>query len=376
VASVLEHLLQAIKQEYPRIGRAFLRSGNAGCYKNGPLLLSLPSVSQRTGVEVLRYDFSDPQAGKDICDRKTATMKAHIKRWVNEKHDVITAEDMKLALESHGGVRGCRIAVVEVCSNKDIVKDNKIPGISLLNNFSFEETGIRAWKAYNVGTGRLFKYDDILIHAQESTSLKIIQPFGAPVKERGTVGESVRTASSDIFSCKENGCVLTFKTAGEVEAHMDTGKHRMELESESLYDSVRRKWAERVTGVTSGGSLLQSVPRDQEQPSTSSAYEYCSEGWALKTVKKVSRMTEKVKLFITEKFHAGVSSGQKADPIQVAKEMKFAKDNLGKHLFTPDEWRTAQQITNVFSRLSAGQRQRQTMAIDEQIAEEEQSIQK
>ncbi|KAK3719184.1 hypothetical protein QZH41_007786 [Actinostola sp. cb2023] len=113
-------------------------------------------------------------------------MKAHIKRWVNEKHDVITAEDMKLALESHGGVRGCRIAVVEVCSNRDIIKDNKIPGISLLNNFSFEETGIRAWKAYNVGTGRLFKYDDILIHAQESTSLKIIQPFGASVKERET----------------------------------------------------------------------------------------------------------------------------------------------------------------------------------------------
>ena len=41
-------------------------------------------------------------------------MKAHIRRWVNEKHDVITAEDMKTALESHGGVKGTRTAVVEV----------------------------------------------------------------------------------------------------------------------------------------------------------------------------------------------------------------------------------------------------------------------
>ena len=101
VASVLEHLLQTIKQERPEIKQAFLRSDNAGCYQNEPLLLSLQYLGQRTGVSILRYDYSDPQAGKDICDRKTAPMKAHIKRWVNEKHDVITSEDMKQALESH-----------------------------------------------------------------------------------------------------------------------------------------------------------------------------------------------------------------------------------------------------------------------------------
>ena len=60
-----------------------------------------------TGVRPVRYDFSEPQAGKDICDRKTAAMKAHIKRGVNERHDVVTAEDMKAALESHGGIKGC-----------------------------------------------------------------------------------------------------------------------------------------------------------------------------------------------------------------------------------------------------------------------------
>ena len=40
-------------------------------------------------------------------------MKGHIQRWVNEKRDVVTAVDMKEALESYGGVRGCRIAVAE-----------------------------------------------------------------------------------------------------------------------------------------------------------------------------------------------------------------------------------------------------------------------
>ena len=73
---------------------AHLRSDNAGCYHNGHLLLSLREVGVRTGVRPVRYDFSEPQTGKDFCDRKTAAMKAHIKCWVNERHDVVTAEDM------------------------------------------------------------------------------------------------------------------------------------------------------------------------------------------------------------------------------------------------------------------------------------------
>ena len=46
-----------------------------------------------SGIKVVRYDFSDPQAGKDICDCKTTPMKAHIKKWMIEKHDVLTAEE-------------------------------------------------------------------------------------------------------------------------------------------------------------------------------------------------------------------------------------------------------------------------------------------
>ena len=34
---------------------------------------------------------------------------------------------------------------------------------------------------------------------------------------------------------------------------MDSGKHVRELESESLYDSIRKKWAERLTRVNVAG---------------------------------------------------------------------------------------------------------------------------
>ena len=39
---------------------------------------------------------------------------------VNEKYDVITAENMKEALESHGGLEGCRVAVVQVDAPKSL----------------------------------------------------------------------------------------------------------------------------------------------------------------------------------------------------------------------------------------------------------------
>lgn len=35
---------------------------------------------------------------------------------------------------------------MQVDSTKEVGKDNKIPGISLLNNFAFEENGIRIWR--------------------------------------------------------------------------------------------------------------------------------------------------------------------------------------------------------------------------------------
>jgi len=39
---------------------------------------------------------------------------------------------MKKALESHGGLRGCHVAVVEIDPSKDLHEANKIPDISLL----------------------------------------------------------------------------------------------------------------------------------------------------------------------------------------------------------------------------------------------------
>ena len=68
-------------------------------------------------------------------------------------------------------------------------------------------------------------------------------------------------------------------------------------------------------------------------------------------------MTDRVNAYLEQKFDAGSVSGLKADPLQVSHEMKFVKDKNGNLLFSPEEWRTVQQISSFFSRLSTIQRQ-------------------
>lgn len=66
------------------------------------------------------------------CDRKTATMKQHARGLVAvTKTDILTACDLKKALESNGGVKGCRVSIVEMPQRFSQIDTNvKIKGIS------------------------------------------------------------------------------------------------------------------------------------------------------------------------------------------------------------------------------------------------------
>ena len=95
------------------------------------------------------------------------------------------------------------------------------------------------------------------------------------------------------------------------------------------------------------------------------------EGWALKTIKRAPWIVEKAKAYLVEKFNSGVTSGQKADPVQVAREVKSARGGEGQLLFQPTEWRTSKQISSFFSRLSALQRHQQAESDYDKTSEED-----
>ena len=70
-----------------------------------------PSIPLAEGqASVLRYDFSDPQSGKDFCDRKIAPCKLRLSQHVAENHNMESAKNIKKGLESPPGIAGMSVA--------------------------------------------------------------------------------------------------------------------------------------------------------------------------------------------------------------------------------------------------------------------------
>lgn len=108
-------------------------------------------------------------------------------RYLGEGIDINLASDKKRALDSYGGVKSCRIAVLELDISKQDINDHNWKGIQSLNNFEFRSTGIRVWKAFSVGTGKLVKNKELkdMASLQRNTGLCIVDTFSDPVDDKG-----------------------------------------------------------------------------------------------------------------------------------------------------------------------------------------------
>ena len=112
-------------------------------------------MAASTGVKVVRVDFSDPQGGKGTADRLAASCKRHIRAFIDEGNDVCTADELKDALLSHGGLKGVRVVSLDtIIETPD--SGQTITGITKLNNFEFSSTeSVTCWRAYCVGRGKI-----------------------------------------------------------------------------------------------------------------------------------------------------------------------------------------------------------------------------
>ena len=81
--SIVEHLLQVIQTKYPTIKKVSLRSNKAGCYHNSMLIAAISNIALRLNTTIVSYDYSEPQYGKDICDRIICPIKGALKKYCN-----------------------------------------------------------------------------------------------------------------------------------------------------------------------------------------------------------------------------------------------------------------------------------------------------
>ena len=155
VVSIMQDRLASLNKEMPELERAYYKQENAGFYHSKYTILSAKLAGDIAGVLVEQNDFSDPPRGKEVCNHQAATIKGDVGRYVNEGHDVTTAVQLKTAIES--GPQSCAKASY-VSLNTSTTTPIKWEGVSLLNNFKYEENGIRAWRAFNVGPGKLIPW--------------------------------------------------------------------------------------------------------------------------------------------------------------------------------------------------------------------------
>ncbi|CAC5381945.1 unnamed protein product [Mytilus coruscus] len=102
------------------------------------------------------HNFSEAQSGKNLCDSKTCTSRLHIYTYANAGHNGVSS-DMKTALANHGRIRGTHFSIISVNQDDEPHANVKIPGISMVINFTFGDESISASKAYEVCEGLMSK---------------------------------------------------------------------------------------------------------------------------------------------------------------------------------------------------------------------------
>ena len=366
VQAIMSDVIGKLKKVMPSLMVAYFRQDNAGCYRSGGTIVGTIQAGQLHGVTVKRLDFSDTQDGKGACDRKSATIKAHIRIHLNEGHDVETASQMVNAMKSSGGVSAlCALLCDSVIPPNPATKI-KFDGVSTVTNVEYGDGYIRVWKAYGIGPGKKIPLAKINIPANfriaQLSSLSADEEVSdkfCPLKSRITKDppvprkgeQSLPPTSNELFACPEEGCTTSYQRFSSLQRHLDCGKHVRALESETMLDKAVRGYAARLE------SQFTRVPQfgeDATVTNVSTRQPHLKMGWALKLAQTSrARFTDKQKEYLVNKFLVGETTGQKANAVQVARAMMTARDASGNRMFSSAEFLTPKQITSFFSRLAA-----------------------
>ena len=366
VASIIEHLLLHLKQQDPQFEKAYLRSDEAGCYHNNCLIAAVKDIADRVGIKVMSYDYSEPQSGKDVCDRMICPMKNSIRTYANEGHDILTASDMRKSLQQHP-VRGTSASVNNVDESKKDLVINNLDGYASFHNFQFKDDGIKVSKAYGIGNGKLIGYDKVYQQHQGPTTL-ITQEEGEgffvpPQKAKCWDRKESALPSTEIpgqdeqvylFECSFPGCSKVFREFSDLELHLNVDEHTT-TKQESIYNKIKRDWVLKFASV----DVVQEATTEDALVSTSAekSKRNLEMGWAInKPTSGSKRFSPKIKEYLTRIFLLGEKTGRKADPEQVEKDMRNSRNTSDDRQFSRNEWLTKTQIKGFFSRLAAKQR--------------------
>ena len=160
------------------------------------------------------------------------------------------------------------------------------------------------------------------------------QPTGLIKPNRKHLESSNDVNEDSLFQCPEQGCCCEFANSEELQDHVHLGEHNMVAASGSLYDSLRHDWALKFSSLT----LESKVTSITHEVTGEIKGDCCNMGWALQKPRGGgTRFTENVKVYLSKRFEIGETTGRKADPAQVAADMRKARDADGTRRFKRSE---------------------------------------
>jgi hypothetical protein len=334
------------------------------------------------------------RASIGVCDRYAAVIKSHIRRYLNEKHDVQTATQFAEACYSYGGLKGVDVLESRLINTTEKQR-YKLTGITLLTNFELVNIGVRVHRGWDIGNGKLLEWNKIITQSskighlncvqlamtdkwmlpKETTTTKM-QSSEATVEEKNsdddTRSQNQKLNRIALYDCVEEGCTKTFFKYGSFVKHLAADKHYRQAEKSNLTDTAIKTYRSKLESVENRkmvSIMLEEVTFNENQHCYKQILEH---GWALPKPRKVTRYTDKQRKYLVDKFDDGIN-GTPWKPAAVAVDMEQQTTKDGKFMFAIEELLLTTQIRSFFGRLKSSKRNSQLSNQDIEDSDEEEA---
>jgi hypothetical protein len=333
------HCTSSVEKRFSIHCRDFLPQRFYSCYSSNGYIEVLARICSENGLILRRYDYSEPQKGKDQADPEGAVSKAFANAFIQNGGSVRCAGDLKKAILFNGGPRSTKVAVAKnpKSENSQIQDFQKIPNISYFYSAELKENCCTFWKHYNIGKGVKVSWGDVKFQAtiQVSDDFDNGQTQILPMARK-------QDRKMPQF-CSVPDCEAGFIDQKDLDNHMRAGKHGKARERNNN-TVIFQYYSQHALASVYDYSVL-----DVEEGQSS--HDDFPRGWAL-NVRKSRRFDNDVKSFVTKEFLNGELSKQKMSAEAIFHKIRTEKAANGSNLFDSSQYLTTKQIKGLISRLT------------------------
>ena len=219
VMSIYAACLKQIKKDVPHITKLVDKSDNAGCYHTETLFAwKYHWPPKNVGMQFIETMFNERQAGKDQCDRDSATAKRQMNYYIEQGKNIETAEQMNDALRTATALCGFNSMVMEIDEKKKYENEKNIKDLSKIHQVKYvvddRQPQYHVWQYYGIGNGKSFKV------GKEPEILK--HTIKVPLESNHTsYGRASKASKKEIIYCSEPMCVKSFSSVDLMLKHLN-----------------------------------------------------------------------------------------------------------------------------------------------------------